>query len=122
MREVGLDGRVEGIPVLKARARGGKARIGEKGGRLERSAKALPHLTTGRGNVDIAVARLEHAGRDTGWMVVACLPWNFPGIEPARGLEIEHEDLGLQQGGGDLLALAGLLPLQQRHQDAECAE
>src|SRR5215475_10188515 len=122
MGEMGLDGPVKGIAVFKARSSGGELRIGEKGGRIESLAKALPHLPTGRGNVDIAVARLEHPGRDAGWMVVASLSGNLARIEPARGLEIEHEDLRLQQRGGNLLALAGLLPLQQRHEDAEGAE
>ena len=55
-------------------------------------------------------------------MVVAGLARHLAGVEPARGLEVEHEDLRLQQRGGDLLALARLLALQQRHQDAERAE
>src|SRR5262249_3174410 len=97
---------VKGIAVLKARPTGGEPRIGHDGGRLERLAKALPHLPTGRGDVDIAVTGPEHAGGHAGWMVVAVLSRNLAGIEPARGMEIEHADLRLQQRGGALLALA----------------
>jgi hypothetical protein len=55
-------------------------------------------------------------------MVVAGLRGHVGGVQPARSLEVEHEDLCLQQGGGDLLALARLLAFQQRHQDPERAE
>src|SRR5205823_2846504 len=43
-------------------------------------------------------------------------------IEPARRLEIEHEDLGLQKRGGHLLAFARLLALEERDEDAQRAE
>ena len=89
---------------------------------VERVAEPLPHSLAARGDVDIAVAGLEHAGRDAGRMIVAGLLRHFAFDQPARGLEIEHEDLRLQQRGRDLLALAGLLPLEQRDQDAERGE
>ena len=36
---------------------------------------------------------------------------NLAGHQPARGLEIEHEDLRFQQRGVDVAAFAGLLAL-----------
>ena len=56
-------------------------------------------------------------GMLVGWLLPAC-PGTSPAIEPARGLEVEHEDLRLQQRGVHPLALAGCLALEQRDQDA----
>ena len=55
-------------------------------------------------------------------MIVAGLLGHLALDQPARRLEIEHEDLGLEQRGLDLLALAGRLALQERDQDAHGAE
>ena len=60
-----------------------------------------------------------NAGRRTGRMIVARLSRHFIADQPARGLEIEHEDLRLQQRCRDVLALAGLLALQQRRENAK---
>src|SRR5262249_52765752 len=86
------------------------------------AAEPPPGRRAGGGDVDVAVGRLEDARRDAGWMVVAGLAWHLLRVEPARALEIEHEDLRLQKRGGHLLALARLLALKQRHQDAERTE
>ena len=51
----------------------------------------------GTGDIDVAVAGFEHARRDAGRMVVAGLRCDLAIHQPARGLEVEHEDLGLQQ-------------------------
>ena len=61
---------------------------------------------------------LEHAGRDAGRVVVAGLLRHLAFDQPARGLEVEHEDLRLQQRGLHPLALARALALEQRDQDA----
>ena len=55
-------------------------------------------------------------------MIVAGLLRHFAFHEEARGLEIEHEDLRLQERGRDLLALAGLFPLEEGDEDAERCE
>ena len=60
----------------------------------------------------------KRPGRDAGRMVVAGLLRDFAGHQPARGLEIEHEDLRFEQRGVHPLPLARLLALEQRHQDA----
>ena len=63
----------------------------------ERLAEALPDRAAGGGDVDVAVGGLEHAGRDRGRMIVAGLLGDLLGDQPARRLEVEHEDLRLQQ-------------------------
>ncbi len=55
-------------------------------------------------------------------MVVAGLLGDILFHQPARGLEIQHEDLRLQQRGLHPLALAGDVALQQRGEDADGAE
>ena len=55
-------------------------------------------------------------------MVVAGLLGHVLFHQPARGLEIQHEDLRLQQRGLHPLAFAGDLALQQRGEDAHGAE
>lgn len=55
-------------------------------------------------------------------MVVAGLFGDILFHQPARGLEIQHEDLRLQQRGLHPLALAGDVALQQRRQYAHGAE
>src|SRR3974390_60581 len=90
--------------------------------RFDRLAGALPHHLAGGGNVDVAVLGLEHAGRDTGRMIVAGLLGDLVHLQPARGLEVQHEDLRLKERGGDPLAFAGHLALQQRGEDPHGAE
>ena len=51
-------------------------------------------------------------------MVVSCLRGDLARHQPARGLEIEHEDLRFEQRGVHPLPLTGRLPFDQRHQDA----
>jgi hypothetical protein len=55
-------------------------------------------------------------------MVIAGLAGHLAADQPARALEVEHEDLRFQQGGGDVLALLRLLALEQRDQNAERAK
>ncbi len=55
-------------------------------------------------------------------MIVAGLAGDLALHQPARGLEVEHEDLRLQERRRDVLALAGFLALEQRDQDAHGAE
>ena len=56
-------------------------------------------------------------GRDAGRVVVAGLLGHLAVDQPARRLEVEHDDLGLQQRGLHPLALARDLALEQRDQD-----
>jgi len=70
----------------------------------------------------VAVLGLEHAGRNAGRVIVAGLFGELMHLQPARGLEVEHEDLRLQQRGRDPLAFAGNVALQQRGQNAHGAE
>ena len=85
--------------------------------RAERLREALPQVLARRGDVDVAVAGREHAGRDRGRMVVAGLLGDLALHQPARGLEVEHEDLRLDQRGVDPLALAGALAIVEREDD-----
>ncbi len=50
-------------------------------------------------------------------MVVAGLRRDLAFDQPARRLEIQHGDLGLEQRGVDEAAFAGALALQERHHD-----
>ncbi len=52
-------------------------------------------------------------------MIVAGLLRHLALHQIARGLEIEHENLRLQQRSRDVLALLGFLALEQRDQDAD---
>jgi hypothetical protein len=55
-------------------------------------------------------------------MIVPGLSRDLALDQPARCLEIEHENLRLQQRRCDMLPLAGLLALEQRHHDTHGAE
>src|SRR5262249_44158476 len=85
-------------------------------------AEALPDFLARGGNVDMPVGGLEYAGGNAGGVVVAGLLRDLAFHQPACGLEIQHEDLRLQQGGVDLLTFMGLLPLQEGDEDAHGAE
>ena len=76
----------------------------------------------GGADVHVAVGGLEHAGRNAGRMVVAGLARHLAADRPARRLEVQHGDLRREQVALHPLALAGLLALQQRDQDAHGAE
>src|ERR1700757_2133745 len=54
------------IAILRARGRGRIVGMLDPFGSAERLAEALPDPTARRGDVDIAVGGLEHAGRDAG--------------------------------------------------------
>ena len=85
----------------------------------KRIAQPRPHLVAGGRDVDVAIRGFVNAGRRAGRMIVAGLPRHFAGHQPARALEIEHENLRLQQRGLHVLALAGFFALQQRRENAE---
>ena len=70
-------------------------------------------------DVDVPVRRSEGAGGHVERVIVADLLRHLVRHHPARGLEIEHRDQRLQERGGDPLAFAGLLALEQRGDDAE---
>ena len=89
--------------------------------RVDRLAEAFPHRRRRR-DVDVAVARGEHAGGRAGRMVVAGLPRHLARHQVARGLEVEHEDLRLQERGLHPLPAPGPLALVERHQDAHGGE
>jgi len=55
-------------------------------------------------------------------MVVAGLLRNVLFHQPARGLEVQHEDLCLQQRGLHPLTFAGDIALQKRREDADRAK
>src|SRR5262245_878644 len=117
-----IDLDVERVAILRARRRVRVFRVLDQLGRAERGAKTLPDLLAGRGDVDVAIGGLEHAGRDRGRMIVAGLLRHFALHQPARRLEVEHEDLRLQERGRDVLAFLRPLALEQRNHDAERAE
>src|ERR1043166_34027 len=86
--------------------------------RADRLAEAFVDVRAGGRDVDVSVARGEHAGRNAGRMVVAGLPRHLVADEPARRLEVEQLNLRLQQRGAHPLPLAGNFALEQRDQDA----
>ena len=90
--------------------------------RADRLAHARPDLFARHREVHVAVARLVDAGRNRGRVVVARLLRHLAPHQPARGLEVEHEELRLQQRGLHPLPLARFLALDQRHRDAVGAE
>ena len=75
-------------------------------GRADGIAQAVAHDVAGIGNVYVAVLSLEHPSRDGSRMIVAGLLGHLMRPQPPRRLEIEHEDLRLQQQGGNRLPLA----------------
>ena len=70
----------------------------------------------------MTIGGLEDAGWNAGRMIVAGLLGNLAADEPARTLEVEHEDLCFQQRSRDILSLLGFLPLEQRNENTECAK
>jgi hypothetical protein len=69
--------------------------------------REVSELTVARGgDVDGAVLYWEHPGRESRGVVVTGLRWDLATDEPPRGLEVEHRDGGLEQGGLDPLAFA----------------
>src|SRR5262245_942414 len=117
-----IDLGVERVAILRARCRVRVFRVLDQLGHAERGAKTLPDLLAGRGDVDVAISGLEHAGRDRSRMIVAGLLWHLALHQPARRLKVEHEDLRLQERRRDVLAFLRLLALEQRNHDAERAE
>ena len=69
----------------------------------------------------MTIGRLENAGWNAGGVIIAGLWRHFLLQQPARRLEIQHENLRLQQGSLYPLALARHLSLEQRGKDAQRA-
>ncbi len=61
----------------------------------------------------------EHPGRNPRRMIVARLRRDLLGDQPARGLEVQHEDLRLQQRRGHPASHTGSLAVEDRHHDAQ---
>src|SRR4029077_15109257 len=93
-----VDFRIDSVAIRRSMCPGCVFGTRDQLRRFERVAKTLPNLLAGGRYVDMAVRGLENAGWNAGGMIVAGLLGDFPFHEPARRLEIEHEDLGLQQG------------------------
>ena len=93
----GVDFGIELVAILRAQFSRGVVGVCQKLRRLGRLAEALPDAPAGRGDIDVPVFGLEHAGRNAGRMIVAGLFCHFAIDEIARSLEVEHEDLRLQQ-------------------------
>src|SRR5207253_4539921 len=106
------------VAVRRARLGGREARVGQQVRPLDRATEPVVDVVAGGGDVDVAVLRLEHAGWNTGGMVVARLRRHFVTHQPPRGLEVEHGEHRLQERGVYPLALAGGLALDDRDQDA----
>src|SRR5262249_36632451 len=78
----------------------------------------LPQPFSGGGDVDVPVAGRKNAGRNGSRVVVAGLLGHLARDQPARRLEVEHEDLRFQQRRVHPLAATGPLALVEREQDA----
>src|SRR5215510_4974506 len=117
-----VDLRVERVPVLRARGAGLVLLALHEVRRLQGRAEPLPDPPAGGGDIDMPVGGREDAGRNAGGMIVAGLLRHLAADEPARALEIQHEDLRLQERRADVLAFLRRFPLEQRHQNAERAE
>src|SRR5580658_5476188 len=86
---------------------------------FNRLAEPGEHPRRARGDVDVAIAGREHAGGDTGRMIVAGLARHLAFHQPAAGLEVEHEDLRLQQRGRHPAANPGAFAVEDRHHAAQ---
>src|SRR5207248_9829415 len=100
--------------VFRAQLVGGKVRMIDQVRGAERLAEPLVDVGARRRDVDVPVGRREHAGRNAGGMIVAGLPGHLVGDQPARRLEVEQLDLGLEQRRAHPLALARHLALEDR--------
>src|SRR4029079_5730046 len=85
-------------------------------------AEAFPDRAAGGRDIDVTVGGLEHTGRDRSRVIVAGLLGDLLLDQPARGLEVEHEYLRLQQRRRNVLALLRNLALMQRGENSERAE
>ena len=117
--EVMVDFRAERIAVLRTRFRGLiLGPLHERGG-ADGFAEPLPGLLARRGDVDVTVSGLEHAGRNAGRMIVAGLFGHFALDQITRALEVEHENLRLQQRALDVLTPLRFLTLKKGDQNTE---
>src|SRR6185295_11256872 len=91
--QVPLDVAVQAVAVLGAQRRGLVVGVLGEPGRADRVAQAQPDLAAGSGDVHVAVAGAKDAGRDRRRMVVARLLRDLALHQPARRLEVEHEEL-----------------------------
>src|SRR5262249_19065690 len=77
---------IERVAVLRALRGGLIFRPLHQIGRLGGVAESRPYFRTGRGDVDVPVGGLEHAGRDAGRVIVAGLPGHLAADQPTRAL------------------------------------
>ena len=108
--------------ILRAIRVGGEIRISRQLRRIEHLAEPLVDRLPGSTDIHVAVGCLEHASRDAGRVIIAGLSWHLTAYRPTRRLEVQHGDLCREQIALHPLALAGLLTLQQGHQNAHCTE
>src|SRR5579875_495213 len=85
---------VERLAILRAQRPGRVIGVVQQLLRPRGLAEAAPQIGARGGDVDLPVGGRKDAGRDPGRMVVAGLPRDLMRDQPARGLEVEHEDLG----------------------------
>src|SRR6516165_2530733 len=107
---------VQRFTVLRALRPGRVIRIVEQCHRISRLAEAAKHMIARSSNVDLPVRGGEQPRWDAGRMIIAGLLRDLAGDQPARSLEIEHEDLRFEKRGMDPLPLATRLALDQSHQ------
>src|SRR5215813_2857347 len=98
---------IDGGAVARASDRGAPFRLVFPFRLAERIAQPRPQAPRARRDVHIAVARRENPGWSEGGMIVAGLFRDFAFHEVARGLKVEHEDLGFEQARVHPLAGAG---------------
>ena len=84
--------------------------------------EALPDGLPGDAQIYGAVGGFVDARRHACRVIVARLVRDLAFGQPARRLEIKHEDLRLQERSVEPLPLAGFFPLNECHQHAERAE
>ena len=112
-----VDGLVEGGAVLGAAGGGGVVGVVDEVVGVEGAAEAGEHGAAGGGDVDVSVGGFVDAGGHEGGVVVAGLGGDFGVDGPAGGLEVEHGDLGFEEGGVDPLAFAGAFAFEEGDED-----
>src|SRR5688500_4741100 len=97
-------------------------RMGLPLGLLAHVAETFVESSRARREIDVAVARREHAARRHRRMIVAGLLRDFALPEIARGLEVEQENLRLEERRVDPAADTRALAHVERRHDAEREE
>ncbi len=113
---------VDGVTVLRPGRGVGIAGLLQQHFRADGLGEALPDHLARRGDVDVPIGGGEDARGNGGGMVVTGLGRHLLVHQPARGLEVQHEDLRSQQGSLHPLSFAGNLALQQGGENAHGAE